>query len=257
MSNTSTQTSTSVGDNSPQENSPKGFPSMTASTTLRTDLQREIFADRDERIARLRAILDDHGQPDPALVSKLVKNYKNKSGGWSSMELDYVGHAEITRILIEIDPLWNWEPMAWEDGRPKITIVNGNAILWGRLTVLGKTILGVGSASADKNDLDKELVGDFLRNAAMRLGIALALWSKAEWDEHDTAPKPARIGAETTPAVDDITIDPVGWVQGEMKNATSLTALDAIAGLAKARLTPEQRDQVRPLYLQRKADLEA
>jgi hypothetical protein len=35
---------------------------------------------------------------------------------------------------------------------------------------------------SDKPDLDKELVGDFLRNAAMRFGICLALWSKQDWE---------------------------------------------------------------------------
>jgi hypothetical protein len=64
--------------------------------------------------------------------------------------------------------------------------------MWGELTVLGQTRLGVGSARHDKPDLDKELIGDFLRNAAMRFGISLSLWSKSEWEEQQAAPrKPA------------------------------------------------------------------
>jgi hypothetical protein len=58
--------------------------------------------------------------------------------------------------------------------------------MWGTLTLLGKSMLGVGSVRADKQDLDKELVGDFLRNAAMRFGIALSLWSKQDWSDNTT-----------------------------------------------------------------------
>ena len=47
-------------------------------------------------------------------------------------------------------------------------------------------MLGVGSVRADKQELDKELVGDFLRNAAMRFGIALSLWSKQDWSDNTT-----------------------------------------------------------------------
>jgi hypothetical protein len=39
---------------------------------------------------------------------------------------------------------------------------------------------------ADKQDLDKELIGDFLRNASMRFGIALSLWSKQDWSDNTT-----------------------------------------------------------------------
>ena len=66
--------------------------------------------------------------------------------------------------------------------------------MWGHLTILGKTMLGVGSVRSDKPDLDKELIGDFLRNASMRFGICLSLWSKSEWEEPATpAPKPAGV----------------------------------------------------------------
>ena len=29
--------------------------------------------------------------------------------------LDYVGHAAVTSRLLEVDPLWNWEPVAWDE----------------------------------------------------------------------------------------------------------------------------------------------
>jgi trans-2-enoyl-CoA reductase len=57
--------------------------------------------------------------------------------------------------------------------------------------VLGQTRLGVGTARHDKADLDKELIGDFLRNAAMRFGICLSLWSKTEWEDQPEGIRPA------------------------------------------------------------------
>lgn len=130
----------------------------------------------------LKEILSQYGIPDQSIVGKLPR------GG---VTLDFVGHADITRILIDIDPNWSWEPVAWTaEGRPAISVINGNAVMWGRLTVLGQVRLGVGTAKHDKPDLDKELIGDFLRNAAMRFGICLSLWSKAEWDDQPEAIKP-------------------------------------------------------------------
>ena len=123
----------------------------------------------------LRLVLEKYGVPDPAIVGKLPK------GG---IQLDYVSHAEITKILLTVDPHWRWVPIAWENGRPAVHVENGIATMWGELTLLGQARLGVGSVRADKADLDKELVGDFLRNAAMRFGIALSLWSKQEWEDN-------------------------------------------------------------------------
>ena len=127
---------------------------------------------------KLEDILTKYAVPDPSIVGKLPR------GG---IQLDFVGHAEINRILIDIDPMWSWEPCGWDNGRPAIHEANGMAVMWGKLTVLGKTMLGVGSVRADKPDLDKELIGDFLRNASMRFGICLSLWSKSEWDDSKTA----------------------------------------------------------------------
>ena len=121
----------------------------------------------------LKAVLEQYATPDPKIVGTIPRN---------GINLAYVSHAEITRILIEIDPMWNWQPVAWVDGRPAIHEANGVATMWATLTLLGKSLVGVGSVRADKPDLDKELVGDFLRNAAMRFGICLSLWSKQDWE---------------------------------------------------------------------------
>ena len=125
----------------------------------------------------LKAVLEQYAIPDPKIVGTIPRN---------GINLAYVSHADITKILIEIDPNWNWQPVAWDNGRPAIHVENGTATMWATLTLLGKTLLGVGSVRADKQDLDKELIGDFLRNASMRFGIALSLWSKQDWSDNTT-----------------------------------------------------------------------
>jgi len=125
----------------------------------------------------LRAVLDEYATPDPKIVGTIPRN---------GINLAYVSHADITKILIEVDPAWSWQPIEWVNGRPAINVENGTATMWATLTLLGKSMLGVGSVRADKQDLDKELVGDFLRNAAMRFGIALSLWSKQDWSDNTT-----------------------------------------------------------------------
>lgn len=102
------------------------------------------------------------------------------------LHLDYVGHAETTDRLLAVDPSWSWEPIGWgADGTPLTMRHGANLVMWGRLTVCGVTRLGVGTAPAAKEDAHKELIGDFLRNAAMRFGVALDLWRKSERVEHE------------------------------------------------------------------------
>jgi hypothetical protein len=97
----------------------------------------------------------------------------------AAVHLDYVGHAHLTERLLEVDPTWKWTPQAMdEQGLPLIINRNGQAELWINLTVCGLTRPGVGTAPASKEELAKELIGDALRNAAMRFGCALNLWMK-------------------------------------------------------------------------------
>jgi hypothetical protein len=103
-----------------------------------------------------------------------------------NVRLDYLGHAAVTDLLLESDPTWNWEPVAWTDrGMPAVVLdTNGWPVgLWIKLTVHGVTRLGYGTCNAGKDDAIKELIGDALRNAAMRFGVALSLWAKEEWQE--------------------------------------------------------------------------
>lgn len=128
----------------------------------------------------LDEVFAHYGNPDPSIVKVLNKN---------GTDLSYVGHGEITKALSEIDPCWTWEPVLGADGLPAIRIQKGQiprrdrdpilvdmATMWGRLTLNGITRWAVGSVEAHKPDLDKELVSDFIRNAAMRFGVALGLW---------------------------------------------------------------------------------
>jgi hypothetical protein len=128
----------------------------------------------------LEEVFAHYGNPDPSIVREITKN---------GVPLSYVGHGEITKALSEIDPEWTWEPVLGADGLPAIRIQKGQiprrdrdpilldmATMWGRLTLNGVTRWAVGSVEAHKPDLDKELVSDFLRNAAMRFGVALGLW---------------------------------------------------------------------------------
>jgi hypothetical protein len=95
-----------------------------------------------------------------------------------AVHLHYVGHAGITARLDEVDPHWNWEPMARTDkGLPLID----NGILWIYLTVLGVTRIGLGDAGGRTGpQAAKEIVGDAIRNGAMRFGVAVYLWSKSK-----------------------------------------------------------------------------
>jgi hypothetical protein len=74
----------------------------------------------------------------------------------------------------------------------------------GWLTILGVRRLGIGSVMHNKPDLLKELISDFIRNASMRFGVCLSLWTKQEWDDvsytsSTPAPKPAPV-AKVEPA---------------------------------------------------------
>lgn len=114
------------------------------------------------------------------------------------IHLDYVGHAALTDRLLDADPAWTWEPLAYDtDMLPKFDKSGG---LWIRLTVGGVTRLGYGNAPAktDPGAREKEVIGDALRNAAMRFGAALDLWHKgalhlddADADEPEAQPMKA------------------------------------------------------------------
>jgi hypothetical protein len=95
-----------------------------------------------------------------------------------SIHLSYVGHAGITIRLNEVDPDWTWEPMGYDQqGRPAMSPEG----LWIWLTVLGKRIPAFGDAQGKTGpNAIKEIIGDAIRNGAMRFGVGTYLWSKSE-----------------------------------------------------------------------------
>ena len=133
----------------------------------------------------------------PESVGKLPK------GG---VMLDYVGHAAVTDRLLTVDPQWSWEPMALDQFGSPMTDKDGN--LWIRLTVCGVTRLGVGDG---KNM--KERVGDAIRNAAMRFGVALDLWAKENLVEFAqtaaTAARQQRTAVEEPPPDEPVEAKPI------------------------------------------------
>lgn len=125
------------------------------------------------------------------VMDKIPKANCAVCGGYHAtsriIHLDYVGHAALTDRLLDTDPMWTWEPVAFRDGLPAL---DANGGLWIKLTVCGVTRLGYGSADGKKGgDAVKELIGDALRNAAMRFGAALDLWHKGDLHAADAEPE--------------------------------------------------------------------
>lgn len=207
--------------------------------------------------------LDLLRQPFPAhQISKLPKETKKQReereadrskgincqvcGGWhhrNAVHLDYVGHAALTDRLLDTDPLWSWEPAAFRDGLPAFDNTGG---LWIKLTVCGVTRLGYGHAAAkpqmDPGAREKEVIGDALRNAAMRFGAALDLWHKGDLhlteDAADDAKDDATSGAVLAAGV---AID-------LCKTESALTKWSASNAEMIAKLDAKDKTEVRRLY---------
>lgn len=117
------------------------------------------------------------------------------------IDLPYVGHAEATNRLLNVDPAWGWEPVALDEkGLPQH---DQNGGLWIRLTVCGVTRLGYGNAEGKRGgDAVKEIIGDAIRNAGMRFGMALDLWTSSDLEIAENGPKDAPVRLEPTPQPD-------------------------------------------------------
>ena len=154
----------------------------------------------------------------PNQISQMCRSTKKdntkgkcpKCGGWHGLpavQLDYVGHAALTDRLLDADPAWSWEPLSLgENGLPRL---DENGGMWIKLTVGGVTRLGYGDAqNRTGGDGIKEMIGDALRNAAMRFGAALDLWHKGdlhlpeEENEKDKKPKITKAESEAKEAFD-------------------------------------------------------
>ena len=151
-------------------------------------------------------------------------------GGWHHpkvVHLDYVGHAALTDRLLDADPHWNWEPVALTEKGTPATDENGG--MWIKLTVCGVTRLGYGHPDGKKGgDAIKELIGDALRNAAMRFGAALDLWHKGDLhalDDEPPAPAKQEPRQNRTPSRQPA---PADQAISSLTNAETLNQLAAI-----------------------------
>lgn len=160
---------------------------------------------------------------DPQSVGKLPK------GG---QMLDYVGHAAVTDRLLTVDPLWSWEPFSiGPDGLPAMQGQN----LWIRLTICGVTRIGVGDGKSAK-----ECIGDAIRNAAMRFGVALDLWAKENLVEFAMAANSAARAPQEAPAERPPLPAPVVETGGAMQEKTrkQMFALFGQKGIAEDEQLP-------------------
>lgn len=118
----------------------------------------------------------------------------------ATMHIDYVGHADVTARLLEVDPAWSWRPFSVDE-------INAmppgyRAGLWIWLQVGGVERPGFGHADNDRQtggDAVKVAIGDALRNAAMRFGVALDLWAKGDRAWADAAKQEAELNPSMDP----------------------------------------------------------
>lgn len=131
------------------------------------------------------------------------------------LHVDYVGHAEVTDRLLAVDPSWTWEPVAFgADGLPQVDRDGG---LWIRLTIAGVTRLGYGHADGKTGgDAVKEVIGDAIRTAALRFGVALDLKRKHRAERTPAQLRTAigNVGASKGMEPDVIADDFTQWSQG-------------------------------------------
>lgn len=147
------------------------------------------------------------------------------------VQLDYVSHAWVTDRLLEVDPEWTWKPLAFDsEGLPKF---DNNGGLWIELTVCGVTRYGYGEPQGrDKFDQTKGAIGNALRNAAMRFGVALDLWArelpstKTESAPVEKPARPAKKLPANVPAASSEDVIAEAYVQiGLAADADSLKAI--------------------------------
>lgn len=163
-------------------------------------------------------------EPFPAnQISKLPKPFKKDSpkgkcaecGGYHglpAMHLPYVGHAALTDRLLDCDPEWNWEPAGYTpNGLP---VMEGGG-MWIKLTVCGVTRFGYGNADGKQGgDAIKEIIGDALRNAAMRFGAALDLWHKGDLHGDDEPAPTVEPRQERLPVPQDAIVQACKYLEG-------------------------------------------
>jgi hypothetical protein len=169
-------------------------------------------------------------------------SYLPKAG----IKLAYVGHAALTDRLLDADLHWSWEPLSMaSNGLPMMDDLGG---MWIKLTVCGVTRLGYGHAGAKiGGDAIKEVIGDALRNAAMRFGAALELWHKGELHQ-DIAPL-------QEVALHPETVANIGSILKNIAASKSLDILRANYEAAMQMLDASEHAEIKIIANQRKSEL--
>lgn len=166
----------------PDQEDPSALDPRVFTTTYDSDDDEMSLDEIREQLARLREPFPEERiekLPKP-MWRDAWKDLKGSNcpvcGGYHVLQhcihLDYVGHANVTDRLLEIDPFWSWEPMAYTPEGLPLFVKEG---LWIKLTICGVTRIGFGDGSSIK-----EVIGDAIRNAAMRFGVGLDLWAKID-----------------------------------------------------------------------------
>jgi hypothetical protein len=162
------------------------------------------------------------------------------------LQLDYVSHAWVTDRLLQVDPLWTWKPLAFTDAG--LPVFDSNGGLWIELTVCGVTRYGYGEPQGrDKFDMTKGAIGNAIRNAAMRFGVALDLWAKEAPAETKPAPKATKeLSTATQKMIERIS------------NAASLIELTEVVPLIQGgNFTDEEKRNLRLIFDNKKVELGA
>lgn len=174
--------------------------------------------------------------------------------------LSYVGHAATTDRLLSVDPEWTWEPVAFDaNGLPAFDALQG---LWIRMTVCGVTRYGYGSANGKKGpDAIKECIGDAIRNAAMRFGVALDLWAKEDLSQmHKDYASEEEISIVAEKIKRAKTVSGLNKIAATITNMTldqdALIALRAQYSLRKKELEAEDQQEIEEEIAKMNADLD-
>jgi hypothetical protein len=142
--------------------------------------------------------------------------------------------------------MWTWKPLAFtEAGLPAF---DNNGGLWIELTVCGVTRYGYGEPQGrDKFDQTKGAIGNAIRNAAMRFGVALDLWAKEAPTETKPAPKATKELSTATQKM----IERIG-------NAGSLIELTEVVPLIQGgAFTDAEKRNLRLIFDNKKVELGA
>jgi len=125
---------------------------------------------------RTKATRDALRKPfEPEQIGKLEATAKRP-------ELDFVGHAAVTDRLNAHVPDWSYTVDE---------LFSVGSTVWIRGTM---TIGGISRVEYGDGDNPKEAIGNFIRRAAMRFGVAIDLWSRQELEASGEPDTGAELG---------------------------------------------------------------